>query len=442
MEELILDQMTTALSQVKSQLPVGRIVGVSSNHVRIAGFPATCRIGDQVELRVSQKSVRGEIVSLGQNHCDVLLDGISEGVSIGIPVKLTGAPVLSPHSGWIGRVVDPDGKPLDGKPLLPGRNPASIMGRVLPAGDRRPMGQRLETGIAALNTLLPIVRGQRVGLFAGSGVGKSTLMAQLAQNVTADVIVIALAGERGREVREFTQETLGSEGMKRSVVVAATSDRSPSIRRRCAWSATAIAEYFRDQGLQVLLLCDSVTRFCEAHREVAVASGEKANLRGFPSSTNAAIASLCERAGPGTTGTGDITAIYTVLVAGSDMDEPIADMLRGILDGHIVLDRSIAEKGRFPAVDIVRSVSRSLPSAANEVENGLIQDARKNIATYAASATMIRAGLYEEGSDKGLDAAIACHQALESFLSITDGRPIQAHFASLRQALQQVQPTH
>jgi len=309
------------------------------------------------------------------------------------------------------------------------------MGEVLPANDRRPLGARMETGIAALNTLLPLVSGQRVGLFAGSGVGKSTLLANLAKGISADIIVIALVGERGREVREFTAKTLGEDGMRRAIVVAATSDRSPNIRRRCAWSATAIAEYFRDKGLQVLLLCDSITRFCEAHREVAVASGENANLRGYPASTNGIVAGLCERAGPGLETVGDITAIYTVLVAGSDMEEPIADMMRGILDGHIVLERKIAERGRFPAIDILRSVSRSLPAAADKVENELIALARKHISTYDKSEMMIKAGLYEAGSDKELDRAVESHDRLDRFLEIIDGRAATAHFASLRQCL-------
>ena len=293
----------------------------------------------------------------------------------------------------------------------------------------------METGLAVMNTLLPLVRGQRVGLFAGSGVGKSSLLADLARGVTADVIVIALVGERGREVRQFTENVLGPEGMARTIVVAATSDRAPQVRRRCAWAATAVAEHFRDKGLQVLLLVDSVTRYCEAHREISVVAGEQANLRGYPPSTAGAIASLCERAGPGVDDAGDITAVYTVLVAGSDMDEPVADMLRGVLDGHIVLDRAIAERGRFPAIDVLRSVSRSLPDAADRGENALIGEARKRFAAYDQAALMIQAGLYERGSDTGIDAAIACREPLEQFLTIKDKRNIAGHFAALKQAL-------
>jgi len=285
------------------------------------------------------------------------------------------------------------------------------------------------------NTLLPIVQGQRIGLFAGSGVGKSTLLADFARGVDADIIVVALVGERGRELRHFVENVLGPTGMDRSVVVAATSDRAPQVRRNCAWAAMAVAEHFRDQGKQVLLVVDSITRFCEAHREVAVAAGESANLRGYPASTGPAIAGLCERAGPGVRESGDITAVFSVLVAGSDMDEPVADMLRGVLDGHVVLDRSIAERGRFPAVDVLRSVSRSLPDAATTQENALIAQARGHLGIYDRSALMIQSGLYAPGSDRAIDAAIACAPALEDFLTIKDQRGTLAHFAKLRQAI-------
>ncbi len=223
-----------------------------------------------------------------------------------------------------------------------------------------------------LNTLLPIVAGQRLGLFAGSGVGKSRLLGQLARNMEADVVVVALIGERGREVNEFVTRVLGGEGMRCAVVVAATSDQSALTRRRCAWAAMSVAEHFRDTGRNVLLLADSVTRFAEAHREIAVAAGEAPALRGYPPSVAPLITALCERAGPGAAGQGHITAVFSVLVAGSDMEEPVADILRGVLDGHVVLSRDIAERGRFPAIDVGRSVSRSLPDAATAAENTLL----------------------------------------------------------------------
>ena len=431
----LFDRMAAAIADATAERAVGRVTGVTGSSVQIGGLIAALRQGDRVDIMARGGVVRADIVRLDDRTGHALIDGPSEGIAINDAVHLRRKPRFAPDDSWIGRVIDPDGQPLDGRALLPGVRSAELQNPPPPAHQRRALGPRLETGLAVMNTLLPLVQGQRVGLFAGSGVGKSSLLADLARGVRADVIVIALVGERGREVRHFTEHVLGPEGMRRTIVVAATSDRAPQVRRRCAWAATAVAEHFRDQGLQVLLLVDSVTRYCEAHREIAVVAGEQANLRGYPPSTAGAIAALCERAGPGTGDMGDITAVYTVLVAGSDMDEPVADMLRGVLDGHIVLDRAIAERGRFPAIDVLRSVSRSLPEAADRVENALIMEARKRFAAYDQAALMIQAGLYEAGSDESIDAAIACRESLEQFLTIKDRRNIVGHFGALRQAL-------
>lgn len=435
MTENILDEMRAAMAPLSAIRHVGRVTGVAGGTVQFCCAGAKVSVGDRAILHANKQMINGEVIQLGADTAALLLDGAADGVAIGDRVVLEGPQYFGPSDSWIGRVIDPDGNPLDGRSLLHGLTPVNRNATPPPAHVRRAMGERLETGIAVFNTLLPLVRGQRIGLFAGSGVGKSTLIADLAKGVSADVIVIGLVGERGREVRHFITDVLGPEGMKKSVVVAATSDRSPHIRRRCGPAAMAIAEHFRDQGQHVLLLVDSVTRFCEAHREVAVAQGEPANLRGFPASTAAAIAGLCERAGPGVGAAGDITAVFSVLVAGSDMEEPIADMLRGVLDGHITLDRGIAESGRFPAVDVVRSVSRSLPAAANAKENAIIAQARSLLATYARSELMIQSGLYETGSDPKIDAAIGCYDGLQSFLALQDERGALAHFAKLRQAI-------
>lgn len=431
----MLDQMAAAVADVCLVHDVGRVVGVSAGTIQVSGIIDRARVGDRASIHVGARVVVGEIVKLDADVVHLLLDGTPDGVAVGDRVVLAPPPSFAPDSSWIGRIVDPDGRPLDGKPLLPGTHPRRLRSEPPSSHTRRAMGARLETGLAVFNTLLPIVQGQRVGLFAGSGVGKSTLLADLSRGVKADVIVIALVGERGREVRHFVDDVLGPDGMRRSVVVAATSDRSPQVRRRCAWAAMAIAEHFRDQNKQVLLMVDSVTRFCEAHREIAVASGENANLRGYPASTGPAIAGLCERAGPGAGTAGDITAVFSVLVAGSDMDEPVADMLRGVLDGHIVLDREIAERGRFPAIDVLRSVSRSLPDAASAAENALINQARAHLGTYDRAKLMIQSGLYTAGSDKDIDAAITCAPALDAFLAIKDARGTLAHFVKLRQAM-------
>jgi flagellum-specific ATP synthase len=300
------------------------------------------------------------------------------------------------------------------------------------------MGERLNTGMAVFNTLLPIVDGQRIGLFAGSGVGKSSLLGHLAKHLSADVVVIALIGERGRELRHFIEKILGADGLRRAVVVCATSDESALVRRRCAWAAMSVAEHFRDQGRSVLFLADSITRFAEAHREVAVASGEAPVLRGHPPSMAHMIMSLCERAGPGAGIQGNITGVFSVLVAGSDMDEPVADVLRGVLDGHVVLDREIAERGRYPAIDVLRSVSRSLPDAATDTENAMLTRARRLLSVYEQNAVMIRAGLYAQGSDPEIDAAIQIWFELDGFIARIERRDIQNSFAQLELILRKV----
>jgi flagellum-specific ATP synthase len=359
----------------------------------------------------------GEVLQLSPTDLVALTDGGAEGLAIGTPVELVGPAEIAPDNAWIGRIVDPYGRPLDGRPLLRGAKSRSLRAQVPPAAQRRRLGGRLSTGVAVFDTLLPLVRGQRIGLFAGSGVGKSSLLAKFARGVAADIVVIALIGERGRELREFTEKVLGPAGMARSVIVAATSDQSPLTRRKCAGTAMAVAEHFRDQGLHVLFLADSITRFAEAHREVAIAAGESSELRGFPPSLNQAIMGLAERAGPGPEHAGDITAVFSVLVAGSDMEEPIADILRGVLDGHVVLDRKIAERGRFPAIDLLRSVSRSLPDAADSSENILIAKARQLLGAWDRAELMIQAGLYSKGSDAMVDTAMQIWPALDAFLS-------------------------
>ncbi|MBL4813627.1 MAG: FliI/YscN family ATPase [Rhodobacteraceae bacterium] len=436
----VFERMTAAISRQALRYPLGAVASVAGGHIEARGLAHAARLGDRAEILWGDgvHPLTAEVIRVQGDLVQLMPEGPAEGLGTGTPVRLCPPPVFAPDLSWIGRLIDPDGRPLDGRPLLPGLVPRPLNAPPPAAGARRPMGTRMETGSAVFNTLLPIVRGQRIGLFAGSGVGKSTLLAALARGVNADVVVIGLVGERGREVRHFVDEVLGPEGMARSVVVAATSDRAPQVRRRAALAATSVAEHFRDQGLQVLLLLDSITRFAEAHRELAVASGEGAGLRGYPASTGPAIAQLCERAGPGTGASGDITAIYSVLVAGSDMEEPVADMLRGVLDGHTVLDRSIAERGRFPAVDVLRSVSRSLPHAANVAENRLITEARQRMAAYDQAELMIQAGLYTTGSDPAIDAGIACRDSLETFLTQSAGNTA-AHFALLRQALNAAQ---
>ena len=412
--------------------PVGRVVGVRGGMIEIQGLTDVARTGDLITVhRKNGLHLMGEISKIDPKLIYMLPESSPVGVALADRATFKRAPEFAPGAHWMGRVIDPFGRPLDGKPLLRGALSQDLMASPASAANRDSMGERLSTGLAVLNTILPIVEGQRVGLFAGSGVGKSQLLATLARNMQADVVVIALIGERGREVNDFVERIMGPESMKRAVVVAATSDQSALTRRRCAWSAMTVAEHFRNKGLNVLFLADSITRFAEAHREISVPAGEAPVLRGFPPSVTPLITGLCERAGPGVGGQGSITAVFSVLVAGSDMDEPIADILRGVLDGHIILSRDIAERGRYPAIDVGKSVSRSLPLAASDAESAAISEVRKLLGHYEKSEVMINAGLYAQGSDPDLDRAIKVWPELDSFFARPDKEGINHSFDRL-----------
>ncbi len=408
-----LELLTAAVSREQVVNRVGRVKSLAANLVSVIGLSDIASVGHRVVFPAA--GINGEIVSISEDMISVLPDGPLADLRIGQAVRHVGEICLHPHDSWLGRVIDGDGRPLDGEPLIRGSKKVSLHCAPPPASERRQFGARLDTGYALFNTLLPIVRGQRIGLFSGSGVGKSSLMAAFAGDMEADVVVIGLIGERGREVNEFVHRVLGPKGLARSVVVAATSDMSSLARRRAAFSAMSVAEHFRDEGKSVLLMIDSVTRLAEAHREIASTAGELSTMRGFPPSMVNLLAGFAERAGPGTEGQGDITAVFTVLVSGSDMEEPVADTLRGLLDGHVVLSRAIAERGRFPAVDILKSVSRSLPEAATEDQNQLISSARRILNTYEESEIMIRSGLYQPGSNAEVDQAVSLFPGLDVF---------------------------
>lgn len=433
----IFDSLLADLAELEPIRHFGRVAKTQGQTLVVSGLAGCARLGDRVLVRTAAGDMLGgEILGLGRDGAEVLPDGAVEGVAVGDRVEHLGQSLIAPDASWIGRVIDPYAAPLDGRPLARGARPRALRAAPPAPARRRRLGRRLATGLDAFNTLLPLVRGQRIGLFAGSGVGKTTLLGQFARGVEADVVVLALVGERGRELRDFVDEVLGPEGLARSVVVTATSDRSPLARRRAALAAMTVAEHFRDEGLHVLMLCDSITRLAEAHREIALAAGEPASLRGFPPSTAHQIMALAERAGPGLDGQGDITAIFTVLVAGSDMDEPVADILRGVLDGHVVLDRAIAERGRFPAVDLSRSVSRSLPAAASPGENAYLAETRRLIGAWERAEMMVQAGLYAQGSDPLTDRAIRLWPKLDAFLGGTDAASIADSFARLRRVLE------
>ncbi|MGY6706419.1 FliI/YscN family ATPase [Roseinatronobacter sp.] len=427
-----LDSLRAEVLNMRVARISGRITRIDGQSLGIAGLVQDARIGDWLKVATrSGTHVYAEVLRMTETEVFALPDGPCDGLSIGDRAEFIGPRGLAPDDSWIGRVIDPYGRPLDGRPLLQGPATRNLRQTPPDPAQRGRLGARLDTGMAVFNTLLPLVEGQRIGLFAGSGVGKSMLLGNFARNMQADVVVIALIGERGRELREFIEDVLGPEGMARAVVVTATSDQPPLTRRRCAAAAMCVAEHFRDQGKHVLYLADSITRLAEAHREVALAGGEEASLRGFPPSTAHQIMALAERAGPGPQGMGAITGIFTVLVAGSDMEEPVADILRGVLDGHVVMDRAIAERGRFPAIDVLRSVSRALPKAATPEENARISEARRMLGAYDRAEMMVQAGLYEAGSDPLVDRAIRVWPALDAFVGEAAPAGIKHAFARL-----------
>jgi flagellum-specific ATP synthase len=346
-----------------------------------------------------------------------------DGLSGGMPVSLLGRQQsdLFPSDCWLGRVIDPLGNPIDKNgPMLRGPKPFAPRPAPPDANIRGRVGPPIELGVRALDLFATCREGQRLGLFAGSGVGKSTLLSMLTRGTACDVVVLALVGERGREVREFMEDDLGLDGLARAVVVVATSDTPPLMRRQCAYTATTIAEFFRDQGKSVLLLMDSVTRFCLALREIGLSLGEPPATRGYPPSVFAELPKLLERAGPGLEmahrRTGQITGLFTVLVEGDDHNEPVADAVRGILDGHVVMERRIAESGRYPAIDVLRSLSRLASTCLNEQQTTLIRRARAILSLHADMIDMVRLGAYRAGTDTLVDEAIRLTPAIESAL--------------------------
>ena len=397
----------------------GRVVGVRGLMVEVAGPIHAMSVGARVVIETGNgRSIPCEVVGFSGAHALLMPFAALEGVRRGCRAVVSAvAGAVRPSSGWLGRVVNAMGEPIDGKgPLPPGPSPYPFRASPPPAHARRRVGPPLDLGVRALNAFVTCCRGQRMGIFSGSGVGKSVLLSMLARNVAADVSVIGLVGERGREVQEFLQEDLGAAGLARSVVVVATSDEPALMRRQAGYLTLAIAEYFRDDGQDVLVLMDSITRFAMAQREIGLSAGEPPTAKGYTPTVFTELPRLLERAGPGAED-GTITGLFTVLVEGDDHNEPVADAVRSILDGHIVMDRAIAERGRYPAINILRSVSRTMPRAADPQYLPVIARARQVMATYADMEELIRLGAYRPGSSTEVDEAIALHGPLEEFLA-------------------------
>ena len=396
----------------------GRVVGVRGLMVEIAGPIHAMSVGARIVIETGQdRLIPAEVIGFNGNHAVVMpfagLDGVRRGCRA---VIANAAGQVRPSSAWLGRVINAMGEPIDGKGPLPvGPSPVPYRNSPPPAHSRKRVGPPLDLGVRSLNTFLTCCRGQRMGIFAGSGVGKSVLLSMLARNVDADVSVIGLIGERGREVQEFLQDDLGEEGLARSVVVIATSDEPALMRRQAAYLTLSIAEFFRDEGKDVMCMMDSVTRFAMAQREIGLSAGEPPTAKGYTPTVFTELPKLLERAGPGLN-EGTITGIFTVLVDGDDHNEPVADAVRGILDGHIVMQRSIAERGRYPAINILKSVSRTMPKSCDPAYLPVITRARQIMATYADMEELIRLGAYRAGSSPSVDEAIRLNEPLEAFL--------------------------
>jgi len=414
-----LSAVVAGLRNIVPDQRYGRVVTVRGALIAAEGLAGAAQIGSRLRIHASGGLVEAEVTGLDRGivHCLPFSD--PQGIASGAQADLAaGQFTLRPSDGWLGRVIDGLGRPIDEGPALTlGAQAIPIKAAPPPAASRARIGAKLETGVNSLDIFAPLCGGQRLGLFAGSGVGKSTLLAMLARWTECDVAVIGLIGERGREVQEFVEDDLGAEGLARSVVVVATSDEPALMRRQAAWTTLAVAEHFRAQGRNVLCMMDSVTRFAMAQREIGLASGEPPTTKGYTPTVFAELPRLLERAGPGLPGQGSITGLFTVLVDGDDHNEPIADAVRGILDGHIVITRRIAERGRYPAIDVLKSVSRTLPQAHTAEQNRLRDAARKILATYADMEEMVRLGAYRAGSNPDVDTAIRLAPAIEGLLN-------------------------
>jgi flagellum-specific ATP synthase len=437
-----------ALAPLTANRVGGQVAAVVGLGVALRGLSAHLAVGDRLLLAPrGGVPVPAEVVGFRDGLAHALALGPLDGLGPGRPASATAPPrpaTLAVDDAWLGRVIDPLGHPLDGGgPLPPGALARPV--RVAPpaATARARLGPRLGFGVRALDAFVTAREGQRLGLFAGAGVGKSTLLGMLARGLACDAVVLALVGERGREVREFLEDDLGAEGRARAVTVVATADAPPLLRREAAYAAMTVAEHFAAQGRHVLLLMDSLTRFCLALREIALAAGEPPATRGFPPSVFAELPRLLERAGPaleqgGTAG--QITGLFTVLVEGDDLSDPVADSVRSILDGHVVLDRRIAERGRYPAIDVLRSLSRTAGQCLGAEETVLARRARAALALQAELADLVRLGAYRPGTDPAADEALALAPRLEAFLAQDphEGADPAACFQGLRGVLEGV----
>ena len=434
------DNILNEIARLPDHSVYGKVTAIVGLMVEVQGVEGELSIGDRCTLiGRGERKVLCEVVGFKNQRALLMPFGTLDGIGLGSRAEVSVTdPLIYPDISWMGRVVNSFGEPVDGKgPLVKGPKAYRVHAKPPHAHERQRVGAKIDLGIRALNSFLTCCKGQRMGIFSGSGVGKSTVMSMMARHTDAEISVIGLIGERGREAREFIEDDLGEVGMARSVVVVATSDEPPLVRRQAAYVLMAISEFFRDQQKDVLCLMDSVTRFAMAQREISLSAGEPPASKGYTPSVFAELPRLLERAGPGGAGQGSITGLFTVLVEGDDHNEPVADAVRGILDGHVVLDRAIAERGRYPAINILRSVSRTMPDCNTPEENEVILRARKYLSTYEDMAELIRLGAYRRGSDGSVDEAIHYYPGIEAYLSqtIAEHSPLATCYDELRTVL-------
>ncbi len=419
-----MDRMAQQIEKTIMALPeqqlYGRVSKVLGLLVEISGVSEALTIGSHVHLMPEKgAAVPCEVIGFRNQQALLMPFGALEGIGLGCAaVVQPDVPSIFPSEAWLGRVVNALAQPIDGKgPLIYGNDPVPLRNKPPAPHSRQRIGKQLDLGVRAVNSFLATCQGQRMGIFSGSGVGKSVLLSMMARYTVADVSIIGLVGERGREVQEFLQDDLKEEGLARSVVVVATGDEPALMRRQAAYVTLSLAEYFRSQGKQVLCLIDSLTRFAMAQREIGLSAGEPPTSKGYPPTTFGELSRLLERAGPGEKGQGSITGLFSVLVEGDDHNEPVSDSVRGIVDGHIVMEREIADRGRFPAINVLKSVSRSLPGAITKQQNEILRRAKQVITTYEDMSELIRLGAYRKGSDPLVDEAILLYPELERFLT-------------------------
>jgi flagellum-specific ATP synthase len=409
-----LEEISERVAGADLARPLGRVAELVGLAAEVTGL--TAPVGELCEIDAGATPVPAETIGFRGDRLLLMPLGETVGVRPRAPVRATGRrPRIPVGPALLGRVIDAQGRPLDGRGPIAAPSARALQQAPPPLLTRRRVAEPLETGIRALDGLLPLGRGQRIGIFAGSGVGKSVLLGMLTGHAAADVNVVGLIGERGREVREFIERDLGEAALARSVVVVATSDEAPLLRRQAAFAATAVAEHFRDAGQRVLLVMDSVTRFAMAQREIGLAAGEPPATRGYPPSVFALLPRLLERAGT-TPHAGSITGVYTVLVEGDDLNDPVGDAVRSILDGHVVLSRELAAANHFPAIDVLGSVSRLAPELSNPEQTRAAAALRDVLATYRDARDLIAVGAYVAGSDRRIDRALAALEAVNAFL--------------------------